>query len=277
MAARDVAKNEAAAALIRTQVPGAELELRELDLASLASVRAFAKDFLTDHDRIDVLMNNAGVMACPKGETSDGFELQLGTNHIGHFLLTNLLLPALLRGAPSRVVCLSSGAHGMAGVDFDDPMFERRDYDPWLSYGQSKTANALFALELDRRLRGRGVSGYAVHPGMIMTALGRHLTPETMAAMQERVAERAAEEGAAVDDAPAMTFKPVEAGAATQVWAATSSDLDGHGGAYLGDCQLGVAGGNPAERGFEAHAADAAIAKQLWAASEGWVGQSFDV
>jgi NAD(P)-dependent dehydrogenase (short-subunit alcohol dehydrogenase family) len=282
MAARDSEKNEAAAARVREEVPGADLELRELDLASLASVREFAKGFLADHDEVEVLMNNAGVMACPQDATSDGFELQLGTNHIGHFLLTNLLAPALGAGAPARVVCLSSGAHAIAGIDFEDPMFERRAYDPWLAYGQSKTANALFALELDRRL-GEGGSAYSVHPGMIMTALGRHLTPETLAAMSERVTERTAEEDASVGkdspvgEAPQMTFKPVEAGAATQVWAATSPVLEGHGGAYLGDCQLGVAGGNPSERGFEAHAADAAAAKQLWTASEEWVGQSFDL
>lgn len=276
MAARDAAKNEAAAGQVRSQVPGADLELRELDLASLESVRSFAKGFLADHDKIDVLMNNAGVMACPHGRTHDGFELQLGTNHIGHFLLTNLLAPALIAAAPSRVVCLSSGAHGMAGMDFDDPMFEEREYDPWIAYGQSKTANALFALELNRRLASKSVSAYAVHPGMIMTALGRHLTPETMEAMQKRVAERAAEEGTPVTDAPAMTFKPLEAGAATQVWAATSPSLAEHGGAYLGDCQLGVPGGNEGERGIKEHAADPELAARLWAASEEWVGQTFE-
>lgn len=273
MAARDAEKNEAAALAIRARVPDADLELRALDLASLASVRAFAERLLEDGGGIDVLMNNAGVMACPRGVTEDGFELQLGTNHIGHFLLTNLLRPVLRPGA--RVVCLSSGAHAMAGMDFDDPMFERRAYDSWLAYGQSKTANALFALELDRRL-GDAANAYAVHPGMIATALGRHLTPETMAAMQRRVAERTAEEGAPAAGAPRMKMKPVEAGAATQVFAATSRELDGHGGAYLADCRLGVPGGDPGARGVAAHARDPEIANRLWSESEKWVGRSFD-
>ncbi|MCP5066495.1 MAG: SDR family NAD(P)-dependent oxidoreductase, partial [bacterium] len=172
MAARNPEKNAAAKERILECLPGADLETRELDLASLASVRTFAKDWLADHDRIDVLLNNAGVMCCPYGTTADGFEMQIGTNHIGHFLLTGLLDPAL--GHDSRVVALSSAAHGMADVDFDDPMFERREYNPWVSYGQSKAANALFAVELERRLRARGGAASAVHPGMIMTELARH-------------------------------------------------------------------------------------------------------
>jgi NAD(P)-dependent dehydrogenase (short-subunit alcohol dehydrogenase family) len=274
MAARDPGKNAAAADRVRERVPGADLETRSLDLTSLASVRAFAEGFLADHDRIDVLINNAGVMCCPRGTTADGFEMQLGTNHLGHFLLTVLLAPALEKAAPSRVVALSSGAHGICGIDFEDPMFERRAYDPWLSYGQSKTANALFALDLDRRLRERGVSAYAVHPGMILTALGRHLTEETMRQMQERMRERAEAQGEAVDESGGMKFKTVESGAATQVWAATAPELADHGGAYLADCQVGVVGGNVSAHGVEPHARDPEAALRLWELSEKLVGAS---
>ncbi len=277
MLARNPEKNEAAAARIRESVPNADLELAEVDLGSLASVRESAKGLLARLDRIDILINNAGVMCCPHDTTSDGFELQLGTNHIGHFLLTNLLVPALLNASPSRVVVLSSGAHGMAGIDFDDPMFERREYDPWLAYGQSKTANALFALQLDRLLSAKGISAYAVHPGMIMTELARHMTAETIAIMQKRLAERAEAAGEPLPDGPAgMPFKSVEAGAATQVWAATTSDLAEHGGAYLGDCQLGVLGGNAGERGFEPYLTNTEDAARLWSATEEWVGQRFE-
>jgi NAD(P)-dependent dehydrogenase (short-subunit alcohol dehydrogenase family) len=274
MAARNPEKNEAAAARIREKVPGADLELRTLDLGSLESVRSFAKDFLADHQRLDVLLDNAGVMCCPQGTTSDGFETQLGTNHIGHFLLTGLLAPAVVAAAPSRVVVLSSAAHTMAGVDFDDPMFERREYDPWLAYGQSKTANVLFALELHRRLAREGVSAYSVHPGMIMTELARHLNAELFERMQERVKERARATGS---EGPGMSLKAVEAGAATQVWAATTADLADHGGAYLADCQLGMAGAEYGERNVEPHAQDPEAAARLWTASEGWVGQTFDL
>ena len=278
MLARNPEKNEASAESIRSAVPGASLETRELDLTSLASVRACAAGILADHARIDVLINNAGVMCCPHATTADGFESQLGINHLGHFLLSVLLAPALVRGAPSRLVALSSGAHGISGIDFDDPMFERRDYDPWVSYGQSKTANALFALELDRRLRDEAVAAYSVHPGMIMTELGRHLTEETLKQMQERVAERAREAGAESPEAApaAMQFKSVEAGAATQCWAATAGELEGEGGRYLADCQIAVVGGNVSEAGVEAYAQDPEAAERLWTLSEEFVGQKLE-
>ncbi len=279
MLARNGEKNAASAAGLREQLPGADLETREIDLTSLPSVRACAEGILADHDRIDVLINNAGVMCCPYSTTSDGFENHLASNHLGHFLLTVLLAPALVRGAPSRVVALSSGAHGMSAMDFDDPMFTHRAYDPWLAYGQSKTANALFALELDRRLRDRGLTAFSVHPGMIMTELGRHLTEETMKQMQDRIAERAREAGVEgpIDPSAAMTFKSVAAGAATQCWAATAPELDGHGGAYLADCQLGEVGGNVSSTGVEPHARDPEAAVRLWSLTEEWVGQKLDV
>src|SRR5215470_10110070 len=150
LTARDPAKGRDVVGSITASTDNPRVELEELELDSLASVRAFAKRFLAKHDRLDVLLNNAGVMACPLGHTGDGFELQFGTNHIGHFLLTCLLAPALRKGAPSRVVSLSSRGHHLAPVDFDDPNFERRPYQKWASYGQSKTANVLFAVGLER-------------------------------------------------------------------------------------------------------------------------------
>jgi len=276
MLARDREKNEAAAARIRERVPGADLELRELELGNLAGIRAFAKEFLAERDRIDVLLDNAGVMACPYATTDDGFELQLGSNHLGHFLLTLQLWPALVRASSPRVVALSSGGHGISDIDYDDPMFERREYDPWIAYGQSKTANALFALELDGRLKPHGGAAYSVHPGMIMTSLGRHLTPDLMAAMQKRITDRVRAEGKEPPSDPAALFKTVEAGAATQVWAATTTELADHGGAYLANCRVGEPGGNVGEHGVERYATDRASAARLWSLSEEWVGERLD-
>jgi NAD(P)-dependent dehydrogenase (short-subunit alcohol dehydrogenase family) len=275
MAARTAEKNEAAAARILAKVPGADLEQRALDLTSLASVRAFASGFLADHDRIDILINNAGVMCCPHGVTEDGFEMQLGTNHLGHFLLTGRLAPAF--GEGTRVVELSSGAHGMSDFDFDDPMFERRGYDTWLAYGQSKTANSLFAVELDRRLRSRGAAAYAVHPGVIMTELSRHFTQETLEQMGVMMKKRAEDAGREFDPAVPLPVKSVEAGAATQVWAATAPELTDHGGAYLADCQIAQVGADVSGAGVEAYALDSDAAVRLWALSEELVGEKLDV
>ena len=277
MLARSLEKLEAAAARIRAKVPGAQLELYEVDLASLASIRAFTDAYLATHDAIDVLINNAGVMCCPLGRTADGFELQFGTNHLGHFLLTNRLLPAIRKGDAPRIVNLSSGGHSISNVDLDDPNYESSDYDPWDSYGRSKTANALFAVELARRLKDDGVLAFSVHPGAIMTELGRHLTEETMQQMLDRTKARAERAGGGEKSSGGggMPFKSVEAGAATQVWAATSPDLTAHSGAYLGDCQLGVEGGNPTYRGYEGYALDPEAAARLWTLSEKLVGESF--
>ncbi len=178
MVARDAQKLDAAAAQVREAVPGASVDTALLDLADLDSVRAGAADILARAPSIDLLINNAGVMACPLLRTAQGFEMQFGTNHLGHFLLTGLLAPALVAAAPSRVINLSSAGHRFAPVDMDDPNYTHRDYEKWQSYGQSKTANALFSVGLDRRLQDRGVRAFAVHPGMIMTELSRHMVPE---------------------------------------------------------------------------------------------------
>jgi len=259
MAVRDPERGEAAAARIRATVPHAALTVMALDLASIADVRRFAQQFLASHDHLDVLVDNAGVMACPQAETADGFELQIGTNHVGHFLLTQLLLPLL--GEGSRVVVLSSAGHRFSDVDLDDPNFERTPYDPWVAYGRAKTANALFAVELDRRLRDRGAHAYSLHPGGIITELGRHLTEETMAALTE-----------SVPAGQAIEWKTVPQGAATTVWAATAPELGAHGGAYLEDCAVAVSNPDPDSRGgIKPYAVDPVRAAALWDRTEEWI------
>ena len=166
---------EAVAAAIRASTGNPHVEVEQLELGSLKDIRAFTQRFLARHPTLHILVNNAGVMASPPAKTADGFELQFGSNHVGHFLMTCLLAPALHQAAPSRVVSVSSRGHHMSPVVFDDIQFQRRPYDKWLAYGQAKTANVLFAVGLERRLGARGVHANALHPGGIMTELGRHL------------------------------------------------------------------------------------------------------
>ena len=262
MLARDPQKNADAAERVRAAVPDAELSIDTVDLADLTSVRAFADRHLESGQPIDVLMNNAGVMACPFGHTADGFEMQFGTNHLGHFELTRLLEPAVVAGDDPRIVILSSAAHGIADVDLDDPGFEHSEYDAWVAYGRSKSANALHALALSERVDG--VLSLSVHPGGIMTNLGRHLNDDLMNQMLDRAKERAEASG----ESGGMQLKSIPQGAATQVWAATSPDLAGHNGVYLADCGLGVEGGNIGRNGFAPYIADAATAERLWDVSD---------
>jgi NAD(P)-dependent dehydrogenase (short-subunit alcohol dehydrogenase family) len=262
MLARDPQKNLDAADRVRAAVPDADLSLDTVDLADLSSVRAFSSRYLESGRPIDVLMNNAGVMACPFGHTADGFETQFGTNHLGHFELTRLLEPAVRAGDDPRIVILSSAAHGIADVDLDDPNFERTPYDAWVAYGRSKSANALHALALSKRLDG--VLSFSVHPGGIMTNLGRHLNDDLLQQMLDRAKERSEAAG----QSGGMKFKSIPQGAATQVWAATSEDLAGHNGAYLADCGVGVVGGNIGTNGVAPYVADTATADQLWSLSE---------
>jgi NAD(P)-dependent dehydrogenase (short-subunit alcohol dehydrogenase family) len=260
MAVRDLTKGAAAMEGVLEGVPQADLDLRQLDLADLSSVRTFAHGFLEDHDVLHVLIGNAGVMACPEGRTVDGFELQFGTNHLGHFLLVDLLTPALVAAGGARVVLLSSAGHRLADVDLDDPSFERTPYDAWTGYGRSKTANILCAVGVDQRLRDQGVRAYAVHPGRIPTELGRHLTDETLTQMAERTKQTTASVG----------WKTVEQGAATSVYAATAPELDGEGGVYLEDCHIAdLVDDDPAiSGGVRAYALDPARADALWDLSE---------
>jgi NAD(P)-dependent dehydrogenase (short-subunit alcohol dehydrogenase family) len=263
--ARDVPKGRAVAEAIAASTGSSAVEVEELELGSLASVRAFAARFLARHDRLDVLVNNAGVMACPLARTSDGFEMQFGTNHVGHFLLTCLLAPALRKGAPSRIVSVSSRGHHLAPVDFDDPNFTERPYQKWLSYGQAKTANVLFAVGLERRLGAAGVHANALHPGAIMTELGRHLVPEDIEFLRSRT-----------PPGGTFTLKTVEAGAATSVFAATAPELEGRGGLYLEDCHIAAVNDAPdALDGVKGYALDPTNVERLWALSERLVGERF--
>lgn len=259
LAGRDRARLAAAVENIGVAVPGADLETVELDLASLESVRAAAAELRGRLEKIDVLVNNAGVMFTPLARTADGFELQFGTNHLGHFLWTVLLEPLLLAGAPARVVNLSSAGHSIADIDFDDPNWEARPYNKFHAYGAAKTANVLFTVELDRRLRDRGVRAFAVHPGTVQTDLARHMDRADF----KEMAALAARAGSSEDRAPEQTrlpFVQVDRGAATSVWAATSPALAGAGGLYLADCAISDQ--------YEDYSVDADRALRLWKMSE---------
>jgi NAD(P)-dependent dehydrogenase (short-subunit alcohol dehydrogenase family) len=259
MAVRDPAgKGATAADGLREAVPGATFDVVELDLTSLESVRAGAKSVLAGNERIDLLMNNAGVMATPFGRTAEGHELQFGTNHLGHFLFTNLVLPAVLAAAPARIVNLTSAGHQSSDIVWDDIDYEHRPYEKWEAYGQAKTANILFSVELERRLAGHGVDAYAVHPGMIVTELGRHLNRDDITALGERAKAR----GTSLPK-----YKTVEQGAATSVWCATAAELAGNGGVYCEDCHV--------SENHAPWALNAENARRLWAVSEQMVGQEF--
>lgn len=263
-AARDLAKAERARGEIREAAAqgGGRLDLIELDLASLASVRAASDVLLSSGALFDAVICNAGVMAPPLGRTADGFETQFGTNHLGHFLLVNRIVPLLRAGG--RVVMLSSAGHRFADVDLDDPSFLRTPYDPWIAYGRSKTANVLFAVAFDRRHRASGIRATAVHPGGIRTELGRHLTPEAMTALVEQLdaAQRAAGQ-------PSFEFKTIPQGAATSVWAAAVADVDAIGGRYCEDCQVAaIQDGDGIRGGVRPYALDPDRAEALWALSE---------
>ena len=265
LTARDLIRGEQVAQTIRDSTGNVAVDVMQLDLASLDSVRRFADTYLEQHMRLDMLINNAGIMACPHGLTEEGYEMQFGTNHIGHFLLTNLLVPALLNGAPARVVNLSSRAHHMAGIDFDDLDFHYRDYNKWVAYGQSKTANVLFSVALDKRLRGRGVRAFAVHPGVIETELSRHMVDEDRQMLRERGKRLGG-----------MPQKSIPAGAATSVYAATAPELAEMGGIYLEDCHIAAINDEEnAPDGVRSWALDATTAERLWAISEDLLGQQF--
>lgn len=269
LVARDGEKLAPVLQALQQQVPGATLESALMDLADLDSVRAAAADILSRFPHIHLLVNNAGVMACPLARTAQGFELQFGTNHLGHFLFTGLLAPALVAaaaesGQDSRVISLSSAGHRFGEVNFDDPNYEHRDYDKWVAYGQSKTANALFAVGFDERFKARRVRAFAVHPGVIMTELSRYMVPEDFELLR-----------AAAPPGEEMTFKSVEQGAATSVWGATSAQLAGRGGLYLEDCHIAEPAAAGRSGGVAAYATDPVLADRLWALSETLVGPAF--
>jgi NAD(P)-dependent dehydrogenase (short-subunit alcohol dehydrogenase family) len=236
------------------------VELFEADLSSLASVRKFTDAYQATGQQIDVLVANAGIMACPQDTTEDGFELQFGTNHLGHFVLVNRLVPQV--ATDGRVVILSSAAHRHSDVNLEDPNFEHTPYEEWKAYGRSKTANALFALELDRRLQDRNIRAASVHPGVIETELMRHLTPETSQRSGARKMQR----------------KTVGQGAATTIWAGFSADADHIGGKYAEDCAVSPVTDDPRQRpGVMRYATDTESAQELWSLSEEMVGETFNL
>lgn len=269
-AARDLDKAKKATEVVRKDAKnGGSLELVELDLASLKSVRACADALVKSGRPFDVVICNAGVMACPKGTTRDGFETQFGTNHLGHFVLVNRIAPLLHKG--SRLVNLSSAGHRFSDVDLKDPNFEHTPYTEFGAYGRSKTGNVLFAVEFDRRHKSEGIRATAVHPGGIMTELGRHMTQELRDAMMKSV-----NDGNKASGAPAFQWKTIPQGAATTVWSGFVAPADEVGGKYCEDCHVAALQENPEARGgVRAYALDADHAKALWAKSEEMVGETF--
>jgi NAD(P)-dependent dehydrogenase (short-subunit alcohol dehydrogenase family) len=248
----------------RAALAGTErVELDQLDLRDPKSIDAFAARFVASGRPLHMLINNAGIMAAPLTRDARGFESQLATNHIGHFQLTVRLWSALEQANGARVVALSSRGHVRGAVDFDDPHFTRRPYDPWVAYGQSKTANALFAVGADARGEPAGIRAFSVHPGAIPgTALGRFMTEEQKLATLE-----------AAKKVPGG-FKTTEQGAATSVWCATSPQLTGMGGVYCEDVDIAeaVPADYPQPRGVRPWAMDRALAERLWTMTEAWAG-----
>jgi len=262
LACRNTVKGQMAVHEIEGAVAGARLELAELDLGSLDSVRAFAAAFRSGHGALDLLINNAGLMAPPRGTTADGFELQLGTNHLGHFALTGLLLGALEGREDARVVTLSSGAHRMGKIDFENLQRERH-YNRWTAYGQSKLANLLFMYELERRLRAGGstVSSLAAHPGYAATNLQRAAAP----ALDRMV----------MSVGNALFAQSAEMGALPTLYAATFPGLPG--GTYVGPGGLAEQRGHPVVVGSTGAARDAEAAARLWAVSEELTGVTYEL
>jgi NAD(P)-dependent dehydrogenase (short-subunit alcohol dehydrogenase family) len=267
-AARDLAKAKQATDGI---VKGA-FETIALDLANLASVRAAADKLVAAGQKFDLVITNAGVMACPFSHTADGFELQFGTNFIGHFVFVNRI--ATLFAPGSRLVSLSSSGHRFADVDLDDPNFERTAYDPWIAYGRSKTADVLLAVEFDKRHKDRGVRATAVHPGGIVTELARHLPPGAIDTMLANINAQLAAQGK-----PPFAFKTVPQGAATSIWAGVVGAAEEVGGRYCEDCHvttlvthdtIDVSSG-----GVRPYALDADRAAALWALGEKLTGERF--
>ncbi|HEY1710483.1 MAG TPA: SDR family NAD(P)-dependent oxidoreductase [Rhizomicrobium sp.] len=269
-AARDLAKAQKATEQVRADAKnGGSLELVELDLASLKSVRACADALVKAGKPFDAVIANAGVMACPQGKTSDGFETQFGTNHLGHFVLVNRIASLMKNG--SRLVNLSSAGHRFSDVNIEDPNFEHTPYTEFGAYGRSKTANILFAVEFDRRHKGEGVRATAVHPGGIQTELGRYMTPELIAGMIKSI-----EDANKAAGAPTFQWKTIPQGAATSVWSGFVAPADAVGGHYCEDCHVAELMENPEARGgVRAYALDGEHAKALWAKSEEMVGERF--
>ena len=277
-AARDLKKAEVATEEVRKAAAenGGGFELIELDLADLASVRAAADALVAKGEPFDVVIANAGVMAAPFGHTKDGFETQFGTNHLGHFVFVNRIAKLIRDGG--RFVSLASSGHRFSNVSLDDPNFETTPYEPFVSYGRSKTANILFAVAFDARHKAHGVRAAAVHPGGIQTELGRHLeqtSPTWLENMITLINQQLAAEGKGP-----FEFKTIPQGAATSVWAAVVAPAEEVGGKYCENCHVGPLVADDAtitavSEGVRGYALDPANAEALWKKSEELVGEQF--
>jgi NAD(P)-dependent dehydrogenase (short-subunit alcohol dehydrogenase family) len=274
-AARDLAKAEGATAQVRKDAAanGGSFELVALDLSNLKSVRDCADKLLKKDEPFDVVVANAGVMATPFSHTTDGFERQFGTNHLGHFVLANRIASLIRSGG--RLINLSSAGHRYSNVDLQDPNFEHTPYEPFVAYGRSKTANILFAVAFDKRHRGRGVRAAAVHPGVIKTELARYTDPSRLETLVAQINQQLAAEGKGP-----MQWKTIPQGAATSVWAGVVAPADQIGGRYCENCHVGniVADSvtiSGVSEGVRAYALDPINAEALWKKSEEMVGESF--
>ena len=249
MACRDLQSADDAVRYVRRYTSNGELVVRKLDLASLNSVRDFCGKILAEENRIDVLVNNAGVFQCPYSKTEDGFEMQMGVNHFGHFLLTNLLLDRLKKSAPSRIIVVSSALHKRGTIKFNDINSEL-EYDKKKGYSDSKLANALFSRELSRRLKGTGVNVYCVHPGFVATKLGRHVMSSVVRTLLTPLAVM-------------LGVKTAEEGCQTIIYCAVSSEVADVTGGYFGSCR---------QEPWTDAASDLGAAKKLWELSETLTG-----
>jgi NAD(P)-dependent dehydrogenase (short-subunit alcohol dehydrogenase family) len=261
----------------RAALSGLEgVELAALDLLDPASIAAFARTIVDSGRAVHMLVNSAGVMATPLRRDARGHEQQFSANHLGHFALAVQLWPALVRAGAARLVSVSSRGHRFAGIDFDDPDFERRPYDKWQAYGQSKTANVLLAVEADRRGREQGIRAFAVHPGSIMTDLARDLDDDDFARLGIARSAAHGHVPAGLSVAEGGDFRTIAQGAATAVWCATSPELDGLGGVYCENVNVAgmAAVDNGSRRGVSPWAVDPELARRLWAMSERMSGVS---
>ncbi|WP_042169411.1 oxidoreductase [Paenibacillus gorillae] len=252
------------------------VELEELDLLDPVSIDAFAQRFLDSGRALDILVNNAGIMAAPLVRDARGYESQFATNHLGHFQLTARLWPALKQAGGARVVSVSSAGIRFGGVDFEDPNFEHREYERWSAYGQSKSANALFAVGLDKRGYEHGIRAFSVHPGRILTDLARYMSDDELRAMGAFD-----EQGRRITTTPSG-YKTVQQGAATSVWCAANEQLEGKGGVYCLDTDIAqvdtdftLDGVSQVVTGVLPWAIDPDFAERLWQLSEDMTGVKF--
>ncbi len=261
---RDEAKGQRALDEIRQQHPDVDVSLAVLDLFDLASVRKGASAIAAAFDQIDMLINNAGVMAAPLSRTHEGLDMHLGTNFLGHFVLTAHLMPQLKAAGNSRVINLTSSAHRLSDIRFDDPFFQQEEYNKLAAYGQSKTAMVLFSIELDRRYKASGVRSTAVHPGLIDTELGRYFTEEEMVFLKGGIPE-------------GVAMKDVSQGTASTIWAACHADFDSIAAKFCEDCAVSDVITDPDAdgRGVMPHALDMTSAEKLWHLAEQWSGDTF--